>query len=75
MWLPLLRQLAARPQGPPHRMRVTILDVLPRAMEGVSSGRKVCGPHIVGTCIVGQRVDARTVPTAAPATAVVGYWW
>ena len=42
LWLPqLFHHLAARPQGPPHSLRVTILDVCPAALASVAESRRM----------------------------------
>ena len=41
VWLPqLFLRLASRPQGPPHSMRLTILDVCPAALASVAESRR-----------------------------------
>ena len=41
VWLPqLFHHLAARPQGPPHSVHVTVLDVCPAALASVAESRK-----------------------------------
>ena len=41
VWLPqLFHHLAARPQGPPHSVHVTVLDVCPAALASVAESRR-----------------------------------
>ena len=41
MWLPVMKKLAERPQGPPSSMRITLLDAVPPVLAEFSQGRQV----------------------------------
>ena len=54
VWQQFLRQLECRPRGPPHYMRITFVDALPRVIEQSCEGRRMRAMQVRHSAFIGS---------------------